>query len=84
MKHPALTRIALALAAVTAALPAAHATDGYFAHGYGMKSLGMGGAGVATALEPFGGAANPAGLGSPTCRRAGRSRFTRHAADAGR
>ena len=62
MKHPALTRIALALAAMTAALPAAHATDGYFAHGYGMKSLGMGGAGVATALEPFGGAVNPGAM----------------------
>lgn len=62
MKHQALTRIALALAAMTAALPAAHATDGYFAHGYGMKSLGMGGAGVATALEPFGGAVNPGAM----------------------
>ena len=41
----------------------AMATDGYFAHGYGMKSLGMGGAGVAVAQEPFGGAVNPAAMG---------------------
>jgi long-chain fatty acid transport protein len=48
------------IAALVAAAPlAAHATDGYFANGYGMKAIGMGGAAVAVAQEPFGGAVNP-------------------------
>jgi len=41
---------------------AAHATDGYFANGYGMKANGMGGAAVAVAMEPFGGAINPGAM----------------------
>jgi long-chain fatty acid transport protein len=41
---------------------AAQATDGYFANGYGMKSIGMGGAAVALSLEPFGGAVNPGAM----------------------
>ena len=41
---------------------AASATDGYFANGYGMKSIGMGGAAVAVAQEPFGGAVNPGAM----------------------
>lgn len=54
------TQLILALAA---ALPcAAHATDGYFSNGYGMKSNGMGGAAVAVAQEPFGGAVNPGAM----------------------
>jgi long-chain fatty acid transport protein len=53
-------QIALAL---VAALPCyVHATDGYFSHAYGMKSLGMGGVGAALAQEPFGGAVNPAAM----------------------
>ena len=40
----------------------ASATDGYFSNGYGMKSNGMGGAAVAVALEPFGGAVNPGAM----------------------
>jgi long-chain fatty acid transport protein len=60
VKVPRTTRLALALAF---ALPgAALATDGYFSHAYGLKSLGMGGAGVALAQEPFGGAVNPAAM----------------------
>jgi len=48
------------IAAMIAAAPlAAQATDGYFANGYGMKANGMGGGGVAVALEPFAGAMNP-------------------------
>jgi long-chain fatty acid transport protein len=43
--------------------PVAHATDGYFSHGYGVRSAGMGGVGVAIAQEPFGGAINPATAG---------------------
>jgi long-chain fatty acid transport protein len=49
------------LAALIAALPlAAHATDGYFSHGFGMKAKGMGGASIAVAQDAFGGANNPA------------------------
>ena len=40
----------------------AQATDGYFANGYGLKATGMGGAAVAVALEPFGGAVNPGAM----------------------
>ena len=54
------TRLILAL--VATAPMAAHATDGYFANGYGMKSIGMGGAAVAVAQEPFGGAVNPGAM----------------------
>lgn len=39
---------------------AAHSTDGYFSHGYGMKAKGMGGASLAMAQDAFGGANNPA------------------------
>ena len=52
----------LALALVAVAPLAAHATDGYFANGYGMKSIGMGGAAIAVAQEPFGGAVNPGAM----------------------
>jgi long-chain fatty acid transport protein len=53
------TRILVAL--VAAALPmAAHATDGYFSHGYGMKAKGMAGASIALTHDAFGGANNPA------------------------
>lgn len=51
-------RIALALAAGAPVL--ACATDGYFSHGYGMQSKGMGGAAVAVAESAFGAASNPA------------------------
>jgi len=39
-----------------------HATDGYFAHGYGVKSQGTGGVGVALPQDTLSIAANPAGL----------------------
>lgn len=39
---------------------AAMATNGYFAHGYGMKAKGMGGARTAMTFDAFGGASNPA------------------------
>lgn len=42
--------------------PTAHATNGYFAHGYGMKAKGMGGASTAMAVDTFGGANNPASM----------------------
>jgi len=41
---------------------AAHATNGYFAHGAGMKAKGMGGAATALAQDSFGGANNPASM----------------------
>jgi long-chain fatty acid transport protein len=57
LKHLALTPLCLFLAST-----AAHATDGYLANGYGLKSIGMGGAAIAVALEPFGGAVNPGAM----------------------
>jgi len=52
----------LALASTSLAPTLAQATDGYFANGYGLKSVGMGGAAVAVAQEPFGGAVNPGAM----------------------
>jgi len=52
----------LPLLAVLAATNA-QATDGYFAHGYGVKSQGMGGVGIALPQDTIAAAANPAGLG---------------------
>ncbi len=57
IRHLALTPLCLLLAGT-----AAHATDGFFANGYGLKSVGMGGAAVAVAQEPFGGAVNPGAM----------------------
>ena len=49
------------LIATTALLAgSAWATDGYFPHGYGMKSLGMGGVSMAMIDNAFAGANNPA------------------------
>ena len=60
-----LNRLFHALALAGLAVPsAALATDGYFSHAYGLKSLGMGGATVAIADEPFGGVVNPAAMTS--------------------
>lgn len=50
------------LAAGVMATPLAHATDGYFAHGYGMKALGMGGVGIALPQDSIAAATNPAGM----------------------
>lgn len=44
------------------ASPLAHATNGYFSHGYGMKAKGMGGAATAMAIDTMGGANNPASM----------------------
>jgi long-chain fatty acid transport protein len=51
-----------ALIALATVAGAAHATDGYFSHGYGMKAKGMGGAATAMADDTFGGANNPASM----------------------
>jgi long-chain fatty acid transport protein len=40
-----------------------YATDGYFAHGYGVKSQGMGGVGIALPQDALAAASNPAGMG---------------------
>ena len=61
MKRTRLAALCVAAAAGIAA-QGAQATDGYFANGYGLKSIGMGGAAAAVALEPFGGAVNPGAM----------------------
>ena len=56
-----MRKLLLAAATAAALAPlAANATDGYFSHGYGMKSKGRGGASTAMATDTFGGANNPA------------------------
>jgi long-chain fatty acid transport protein len=57
--QPHALRVATLLALGAFVLPA-HATNGYFSHGYGIKSKGMGGAGLALAQDAFAGANNPA------------------------
>jgi long-chain fatty acid transport protein len=44
------------------ASPMAHATEGYFAQGFGMKSNGMAGVGIALPQDSLAGAINPAGM----------------------
>ncbi len=39
------------------------ATNGYFSHGYGIKSQGMGGVGIALPQDSISAATNPAGMG---------------------
>jgi long-chain fatty acid transport protein len=48
------------LATLLAATGWAHATNGYFPHGYGIKAKGMGGVSTATTDDALGGATNPA------------------------
>ncbi len=56
-----LNKLLLALAASGLA-SSAFATNGYFAHGIGVKAKGMGGASIAIAEDGFAAAANPANL----------------------
>jgi long-chain fatty acid transport protein len=42
--------------------PVAHATNGYFSHGYGIKAKGMAGAGIALPQDALAAATNPAGM----------------------
>jgi len=53
--------IALAAQCALLATPA-WATNGYFAHGYGLKAKGMGGASLALSQDSLGGATNPASM----------------------
>jgi len=58
-----LKKIVVSLFAVAmVASPLAHATNGYFSHGYGLKAKGMGGAATAMAIDAMGGANNPASM----------------------
>jgi long-chain fatty acid transport protein len=50
------------LAAGVMASPLAHATNGYFPTGYGVKNEAMGGASIALPLESLAAANNPAGM----------------------
>jgi long-chain fatty acid transport protein len=54
-----LRPVALAVALAVPVL--ANATNGYFAHGYGAKSQGMGGVGIALPQDGLAAATNPAG-----------------------
>jgi len=54
-----LKRLGMALAVLGAA-QAAHATNGYFPHGFGLKAKGMGGTAAALAQDGFAGVNNPA------------------------
>ncbi len=57
----AMKKILAVSVAVTLGTPmAAMATNGYFGHGIGMKSMGMGGAGIAMAQDSLASATNPA------------------------
>ncbi|SDS82691.1 OmpP1/FadL family transporter [Pseudomonas oryzae] len=55
---PLLAALLLGSAAIS---PLALATNGYFAHGYGIKSLGMAGVGFALPQDALAAASNPAG-----------------------
>jgi long-chain fatty acid transport protein len=60
-KFMSIRKTLLATVIATALAPATGlATDGYFSHGYGMKSLGMAGVSTARTDDTYGGANNPA------------------------
>ena len=61
MTKSARARLAVAVAAALAA-PAAFATNGYFAHGYGTKNKGLAGSGIALPQDAMHAATNPAGM----------------------
>ena len=60
MKKILITAAALGLVAGYAVT--AHATNGYFSHGYSIKTKGMAGAGVAFPQDAMVPSTNPAGL----------------------
>ncbi len=55
------TKIAILIGALGLSA-SAFATDGYFSHGYGMKSKGMAGVGIALPQDALAAATNPAGM----------------------
>ena len=56
------TKLTVAMVAVNlVAISAAHATNGYFAHGFGVKAQGMAGVGIALPQDGLAAATNPAG-----------------------
>mgnify|MGYP000160796852 CR=1 FL=1 len=59
---PSLSRSLLTTAALLALANAAHATNGYFAHGHGAQSLGLAGVSVALPQDALVIASNPAGI----------------------
>lgn len=59
---PRLHPLLAPLLPLAAALPlAAHATNGYFSHGYGVRAEGVAGVGIALPQDGLTGATNPAG-----------------------
>ena len=54
--------LATSVAASLMMAGAAHATNGYFSHGFGVKDIGMGGSGVALPQSAMTMATNPAGI----------------------
>lgn len=58
---PTLTRHASLLALLLLPYAAAHATNGYFSSGYGVKAQGLSGAGIALPQDALAAATNPAG-----------------------
>ncbi|MEY4751223.1 MAG: hypothetical protein RIQ60_3437 [Pseudomonadota bacterium] len=60
-RHRAHKLLPLAALLSLFSLPAL-ATNGYFAHGYGLKAKGMGGVSLALSEDAMGGANNPAGM----------------------
>jgi len=62
MINPKKHALVLAVAATMALPGAAMATNGYFGHGYGVKSKGMAGAGVAMPLDAMDATTNPANM----------------------
>lgn len=61
MNKSARAGLAVAVAAALSA-PAAFATNGYFAHGYGTKNKGLAGGGIALPQDAMQAATNPAGM----------------------
>lgn len=61
-KFPSITKLVLATSVAIAMPTASFATNGYFAIGYGMRALGMGGASIAFPQDALAAAANPAGM----------------------
>jgi long-chain fatty acid transport protein len=58
-KYTKLTSLLIAGVLIT---PVAHATNGYFSQGFGMKANGMGGVGIALPQDSLAAGINPAGM----------------------